>query len=205
MTAPTLETRRLLLRPFAAHDLPAVYEIFSDVQANRFLPWFPVSTLEEAEQFYQARLAPGAGQGDAYHYAICLKQEDRPIGYVNASLEDCYDFGYGLRRAFWHQGIATEAGGAVIQQLKRDGLPYLTATHDVNNPRSGAVMQRLGMQYCYTYRELWMPKCEWVHFRLYQQNLNGTHRVCEKYWNDSLCHFIETDLSRPISPDWYQT
>ena len=47
---------------------------------------------------------------------------------------------------------------AVIGQLKQTGIPYITATHDVNNPRSGKVMQTLGMKYQYSYEELWQPK-----------------------------------------------
>ena len=30
-----------------------------------------------------------------------------------------------LRKEFWHRGIVTEAGKAVIEQVKKDGLPYL--------------------------------------------------------------------------------
>lgn len=69
--------------------------------------------------------------------------DDVPIGYVNVAMDDSHDFGYGLRKEFWHRGIVTEAGKAVVAQLKKDRIPYITATHDVNNPRSGGVMRRL--------------------------------------------------------------
>lgn len=78
-------------------------------------------------------------------------------------MEEHHDFGYGLRKEFWHRGIASEAGKAVVEQVKKDGLPYITATHDRNNPRSGNVMQACGMKYCYTYEELWQPKNFWSH------------------------------------------
>ena len=38
--------------------------------------------------------------------------------------------------------IITEAAAAVVAQARKDGLPYITATHDRNNPRSGAVMKK---------------------------------------------------------------
>ena len=60
-------------------------------------------------------------------------------------MEEHHDFGYGLRKEFWHRGIASEAGKAVVEQVKKDGLPYITATHDRNNPRSGNVMQARGI------------------------------------------------------------
>ena len=101
---------------------------------------------------------------------------------------------YGLRREFWHNGIISEACRAVIRQLKRDGFLYITATHDVNNPRSGEVMKRLGMSYKYTYEEQWQPKDILVTFRMYQLNFDGQDgRVYEGYWDQWAVHFIERD------------
>lgn len=117
-----------------------------------------------------------------------------PVGYVHVDAGESHDFGYGLHRDFWRQGIITEAGAAVIAQVKKDGLPYVTATHDVNNPRSGAVMRRLGMRYCYTYEEQWMPKNFPVRFRLYQLNFDGGGAVYRKYWEMYPVHFIEENL-----------
>ena len=83
----------------------------------------------------------------------------------------------------------------MIAQLKKDGVPYITATHDVNNPRSGGVMKQLGMGYQYSYQELWQPKNILVTFRLYQLNLDGNEeRVYKKYWDASAVHFRETNL-----------
>ena len=108
-------------------------------------------------------------------------------------MDDSYEMGYGLRKEFWHQGITTEAVRAVAEQAGRDHIPYLTATHDVNNPRSGAVMQAVGMQYQYSYEELVQPKGELVTFRLYQKNLDGAEgRVFRRYWDRSDVHFIES-------------
>ena len=100
-----------------------------------------------------------------------------PIGYINVEMDDSYDFGYALQRPFWGQGLVTEAGRAVVERVRADGLPYITATHDVNNPRSGAVMERLGMTFRYNYQEQWQPKNILVTFRLYKIDLAGSARV----------------------------
>ena len=42
-----LETQRLILRPFCKDDVAAIYDIFSDVEVNRFLPWFPLQSKED--------------------------------------------------------------------------------------------------------------------------------------------------------------
>lgn len=197
MDTPTLETQRLILRKFTENDLEALYRIYSDEQVNEFLPWFPLRTLGEATAFYKKRLAGGDSQKRACHYAICLKKDDYPIGYINVSADDSHDLGYGLRKEFWHKGIVTEAGKAVVEQLRKDGVPYITATHDVNNPRSGGVMKRLGMKYQYSYEEQWQPKDILVTFRMYQLNLDGVEsRVYKKYWNRAAVRFVETDIER---------
>ena len=193
MNTPTLETQRLLLRKFTAADLDALYEIFRDEEVNTFLPWLPLKSLDDARDFYEARYVRAYRLPCAYRYAICLKAENIPIGYIHVASDDSHDLGYGLRREFWHRGIATEAGRAVIEQVRRDGIPYLTATHGVRNPRSGRVMQRLGMRYQYSYEEQWQPKNRLVLFRMYQLDLDGTEgRVFRRYWERSAVHFVES-------------
>lgn len=185
-----LETKRLWLRKFEPADVEAMYLLLSDEEVNQFLPWFPVKSREEAEAFCEKRF-----RDQPYCYVVCLREENRPIGYVTVSCDDSYDFGYALRREFWHQGIASEGSLAVIERLKRDGFPYITATHDRKNPRSGGVMRQIGMRYCYSYEEQWQPKNIPVVFRMYQLNLDGNEeRVYQKYWNLYSVHFIEQNL-----------
>ena len=195
MNAPTLTTERLTLRSFTEKDLDALLAILRDEEVNQFLPWFPARTLDDASRFLEERLSPTCTQPQGYAYAICLREDDLPIGYVNVDAGEAHDLGYGLRKEFWHRGIVTEAARAVIDQARRDGLPYLTATHDRENPRSGGVMRNIGMTYRYSYEEQWQPKDILVTFRLYQINLDGNEeRVYRKYWDESAVHFVEEGL-----------
>ena len=195
MNTPAIETGRLILRKFTENDLEAFYQIYSDEEVNTFLPWFPLKTMEEARRFYENSCETKYREKNAYNYAVCLKKDNIPIGYINVSMDNSFDFGYGLRKEFWHRGIITEAGKAVVEQLRKDGIPYITATHDVNNPRSGGVMKQLDMKYQYSYEEQWQPKDFPVIFRMYQLNLDGNEdRVYHKYWNISAVHFVETDV-----------
>lgn len=192
---PTLQTERLILRKFTWEDMEAMFDIFRDEEVNTFLPWFPVKSLEETGELFEERFQKAYSQPWGYQYAICLRTDNVPIGYASLSTDDSYDFGYGLRKEFWHWGIVTEAGRAVVEQVKKDGVPYLTATHDVNNPRSGGVMKQLGMKYQYSYEEHWMPKDFTVTFRMYQLNLDGREdRVYKKYWDQSQIHYIEENV-----------
>ena len=185
-----IETNRLVLRKFEENDLEAIYLIFSEKEVNTFLPWYPVKDMNETKDFFEKQL-----KGKKYCFAICLKDDDFPIGYVHAEDDDSHDFGYALRKEYWHQGIVSEASNAVIELLKKEGIPYITATHDKNNPRSGAVMKRIGMKYCYSYGEQWQPKNFPVVFRMYQFNFDGQKdRVYQKYWNLYDEPFIETEI-----------
>ncbi len=191
MNTPRLETERLILRKFTADDTEALYRILGDREVNAFLPWFPLKSIEEARALFEARYAAAYEKERGYLYAVCLKEDDCPIGYVTAGTEGGYDLGYGLRKEFWGRGIVTEAGRAVIDQVRRDGLPFITATHDVNNPRSGAVMRRLGMTYRYSYEEQWQPKDILAVFRMYQLNFDGSCGVFRQYWDNSAVRFVE--------------
>lgn len=195
MNTPTLTTERLILCKFSENDLEALFKIYSDEEVNTFLPWFPLKTLEETLAFYKSRYESVYTRKRAYNYAVCLKTDNYPIGYINVGAKGAYDFGYALRKEFWRNGYITEAGGAVIERLKKDGIPYITATHDINNPKSGEVMKRLNMIYQYSYEEQWQPKNYLVTFRMYQLNLDGNgSRVYKEYWNNSDVHFIEENV-----------
>ena len=187
-----IKTDRLILRKFTEDDIEALFNILKDVELNTFLPWFPLRSIEETKIFYKNRYETIYKQDKGYAYAICLKEDNYPIGYINIDTNEPYDLGYGLRKEFWHKKITSEAAKALIEQAKKDGIPYITATHDKNNIRSGKVMQKIGMKYCYSYEELWQPKNFPVIFRMYQINLNiNDDYIYQGYWNKSNNHFIE--------------
>ena len=177
---PRLETPRLILRRFQPGDEDAILEIYSEKETNTFLPWYPMTTRQEAEKKLAGYLTEYQ-QPFGCQYAITLRGADHPIGYIHLGEGDSWDFGYAIRRAYWGQGLVTEGAEAVLRWLETTGLPYVTATHDRENPGSGRVMQKLGMRYCYSYREQWQPKDIPVVFRLYQLDLFGPHPDYEKY------------------------
>lgn len=192
---PLLQTERLLLRRFFPEDVPALFLLLQDEEVNTFLPWFALKDMQEAETFYRERIAPEYEKPQARFYAVCLREDNVPIGYITVGAEESRDLGYALRRQFWHRGIMTEAGIKVLKELEGAGIPYVTATHDVKNPKSGGVMRRLGLKYQYSYVEQWQPKDIPVTFRMYQRNLDGDPRhVFLKYWQTYPVHFIEKEL-----------
>lgn len=100
MNTPTLETERLILRKFTEDDLEALFLILKDEEVNKFLPWYPMNNLEETKRLYEERYAAKYAEPQAYAYAICLKEDNLPIGYIKVDMEEHHDFGYALRKEF---------------------------------------------------------------------------------------------------------
>lgn len=53
-TRPGWKHPGCILRRFVPEDAPALWELLRDREVNRFLPWFPVETLAEAEKFLRS-------------------------------------------------------------------------------------------------------------------------------------------------------
>ena len=188
---PTLVTGRLLLRRACPADAPAFLKLLGDVTTNTFLPWYPVQTLQQTLQHLEEQFFSFYQKPSAYRYAVCLKTQGVPIGYVNVGEGDSRDLGYALRREYWGQGLVTEAARAVVERLRASGAARLTATHDVNNPASGRVMRKLGFTYRYSYIEQWQPKDIPVTFRMYQLDFVPGTGTYMGYWQRYPTHFIE--------------
>jgi RimJ/RimL family protein N-acetyltransferase len=192
---PEIKTERLILRRFTENDAVAFFDIMSDKEVNTYLPWFPFETLEEAKIYLQEKFLKTYEKPSGFRYAICLKSDNLPIGYIGVNDDDSFDFGYGLKKEYWHKGLVSEASKAAVELIKESGIPYITATHDVNNSRSGNVMKNIGMTYCYSYEEQWQPKNFPVIFRMYQLNFDGQNeRVYRKYWDKYPKHFVEDNV-----------
>jgi len=88
---------------------------------------------------------------------IVLKEQGEPIGTISVvrQREDIAEaeIGYCIGSRWWHQGIVSEALGAVIAYLfTQVGMNRIAARHDPNNPHSGGVMRKCAMRYEGTFR-----------------------------------------------------
>jgi RimJ/RimL family protein N-acetyltransferase len=137
-------TERLLLRPGWAEDAPTLARAIADEQVVRNLataPW-PFA-LEDAEAFLAAPRDPAMPSflisertgGDPVVVGACGLGR-RPSGAV--------ELGYWIGRQHWGKGFATEAGRALIDIARALKLPRLEASHFLDNPASGRVLEKLG-------------------------------------------------------------
>lgn len=155
----TIETARLLLRRAVPDDaLPMFKNWASDPEVAKYLTWPPHSSVEVTRMVIDSWIT-SYDKDDTYQWMIVPKNTPHsPIGSISVvSHKDSVgkaEIGYCIGRAWWHQGIMTEALQAVMDYLFDEvGMNRLEAGHDINNPHSGAVMKKCGMQYEGTHRQ----------------------------------------------------
>ncbi len=132
-------TERLLLRPGWAEDAPALARAIADEAVVRNLataPW-PYD-LADAEAFLAAPRDP------ALPSFLITERTDGAPRLIARPLGTTVDIGYVLARAHWGQGFATEAGEALIAIACTLKLQRLEASHFIDNPASGRVLEKLG-------------------------------------------------------------
>lgn len=147
---PTLETRRLLLRPLSLSDVDAVQEEFPHWEIVQFLssviPWpYPA---DGALTFIRDIALPAMEKGTAWYWSIRLTEApDRLIGVI--SLMDGPDD----NRGFWlvpewrGRGLATEAANAVTDYwFETLGRPALRVPKAIGNAASRRISERAGMR-----------------------------------------------------------
>jgi ribosomal-protein-alanine N-acetyltransferase len=150
-TFPCLTTNRLLLRQIQPEDAEALFATFSDEDAMRFYGHEPHRSLDETRRWIERTQARFVGR-EAIRWGITLKGEDRVIGTCSFHHFDMgfhrAETGYELNRAFWGQGIMTEAMSAILTHgFAELGLHRVEAIIDIANERSKGLLLKLGFTY----------------------------------------------------------
>ena len=59
---------------------PWIFLFLRDQKVNRFLPWLPIKSMKETEQFLKEKYLAVYENGQGYAYVICLKESGMPVG-----------------------------------------------------------------------------------------------------------------------------
>lgn len=146
-----IETQRLILRRFEIEDAEDMYNNWaSDPEVTKYLTW-PVHPNVDATRGLLTDWVSQYENGEYFNWVMELKETGGVIGSIsvvklNETVESA-DMGYCQSRAYWGKGLMPEALTAVMDYLfDVVGLNRIAACHDVNNPKSGRVMQKAGMR-----------------------------------------------------------
>lgn len=148
----TLSTERLTLRRFTIEDAEQMYYNWAnDPEVTRFLSWPTHQDVENSREVI-SRWEQEYEKKDFYQWAIEINDSEQTIGSISAVKVmdeiDAVEIGYCIGRSCWHQGYTSEALAEVMRFFFEEvGANRVCATHDVENPNSGKVMEKCGMSY----------------------------------------------------------
>jgi ribosomal-protein-alanine N-acetyltransferase len=148
---PILSTPRLILRALQPSDLDDLYEYASDPEIDQYVPWEHYKNIDEAREnlneFLEEYKKDGLGAWGIEHRA-----DRKLIGIINISIPHRInrrvEMGYTISRAYWGQGLATEAAKALIKfGFEKMDLLRIEAVVLPEHLASARVLEKSGMQF----------------------------------------------------------
>ncbi|MDQ6909296.1 MAG: GNAT family N-acetyltransferase [Actinomycetota bacterium] len=147
---PTLQTARLLLRPWRGEDRAEFAALNADAEVMAHFPAPLDRRQSDALVDYIEATFAASGFG---LWAVEVPGGVPFIGFVGLNpvpFEACFtpavEVGWRLARRYWGRGYATEAAKAAVEYgFGEAGLEEIVSFATRENRRSRAVMERLGM------------------------------------------------------------
>jgi ribosomal-protein-alanine N-acetyltransferase len=153
---PRLETARLVLRPLTMDDADQVFAYASDPEVASWTTWEAHRTLDDSRD-YLGRVMSWYDDGFGGPWGLVLKSTGQLIGTCGMALTPQHaraELGYAIGRAWWGQGLMTEAVVEAIRYgFEELGLNRIEARCLTYNIGSARVMEKAGMTYEGTIRE----------------------------------------------------
>ncbi|MEL6928550.1 MAG: GNAT family N-acetyltransferase [Cyanobacteria bacterium J06600_6] len=145
-----IETPRLTLRYITSQDASALIPILGDEEVMQY-SIIGVHNPQQIKRFIEQRLLSYLEYGFGL-YALVHKQSQKMIGYSGFFIQSIeqrreVEIGYRLAQKYWGQGLATEAGLAVIKYGRdRYNFQRFICLIETENERSIRVAMKLGMK-----------------------------------------------------------
>jgi ribosomal-protein-alanine N-acetyltransferase len=148
---PTLETIRLILRPFDLSDASRVQLLAGDEAIASTTLNIPNPYEDGVAEAWIATHQKGFENGELVNFAIILRTTNELIGTIGLVIQQEHnraELGYWIGKPYWNQGYCTEAAWEVIRYgFERLSLNRVHAMHLSRNPASGKVMRKIWMRH----------------------------------------------------------
>ena len=154
----TIETKRLLLRPFRLDDLQDFYEYASVEGVGEMAGWKHHESIEESQKILDMFIR------EDKTFAIVFKETSKVIGSLGIekygaeeALTEFHNYrgreiGYVLSKDYWGKGLMPEAVSAVVDYLFHTlDMDFLTCGYYDFNVQSKRVQEKCGFK---PYRKL---------------------------------------------------
>lgn len=149
---PTIETERLILRPFELTDAKDIQSLAGDKAIASTTLNIPHPYGDGMAEEWLGKHQELFDTGQAVHFAITTKSDAKLVGGISlmdiSERHSHAEMGYWIGNPYWNQGFCTEACRAVLRYgFETLGLNRIFARHFTRNPASGRVMKKLGMKH----------------------------------------------------------
>lgn len=115
-----IETERLLITTLRADMAQAIHINSLDEDNRRFVPDEVFETLEEAQETVEFLMEAYASAAGPFVYPVLRKADGANLGYVQVCrVEEGFEVGYHIAKAFTGSGYATEAVAAFLPEICR--------------------------------------------------------------------------------------
>lgn len=168
---PTLETDRLILRRITMRDAKDIFAYSRDPEVARHVLWSAQRDIGEARDYCRFMMKRYRSDLPS-SWGIIQKQTNQlvgTIGYMDYSEDNAsVEVGYSLAHWLWNGGYMTEALRRVIgYTFDAMDINRIEAQHELDNPSSGRVMEKCGMQREGVLRQRLYNKGKFVDVALY--------------------------------------
>jgi RimJ/RimL family protein N-acetyltransferase len=149
MDIPTIQTARLVLRPWSPDDAEAWFRILQEDGVLRYFPDPTPPARKKADAYIAHHLAHWKEHGYG-HWAVAMPEDNRVIGWTGLEylpeLSET-EVAYLLSRTVWGHGFASEAAQAALEYgFEAAGLEAIIGLVHRDNIASISVLEKCGLK-----------------------------------------------------------
>ena len=149
---PILTTERLILRPYSLSDAKELQRLIGDRDVSETLLLVPYPYLDGMAEEWIDKQSLEYQEGKSVQFAVTGRNGEFLMGTIglNNIFQEYQraELGYWIGKPYWGKGYCTEAASSVLRWgFEVLGLNRISATHMTSNPRSGRVMEKIGMKH----------------------------------------------------------
>lgn len=158
----TIETERLLLRPWRESDAAALFKYACDPDVGPVAGWPPHTSVEESLEIIRTVFAAPET------YAVVPKEVGEPVGCCGIMRSDGLhtadmkcgeaEIGYWIGKPYWGRGFIPEAVGALLSRAFDElALDAVWCGYYEGNTKSKRVVEKCGFRFHHTNRDILSP------------------------------------------------
>lgn len=158
----TIETERLILRPWRENDAVALFKYAGDPDVGPIAGWPPHRSVEDSLEVIRTVFAAPEV------YAVVLKETGEPVGSCGIMFSDGLhsadmrrgeaEIGYWIGKPYWGRGFIPEAVRALLSRSFNDlALDAVWCGYYDGNTKSKRVCEKSGFKFHHTNRDIISP------------------------------------------------